>query len=152
MALVVLGTFIAVLGIVFGAYVLLVVRPEQQQSGAVRRRLRATRTRVAKADIGKSAEPLSTVGLLDTLLQRWSGLSAPLKLLIERAGLQMSVGALVLLSVFVGVVTASVWMWLSPYATPGLVLGVLVGTVPFVVVRHKATTRLALLEGQFLVA
>src|SRR6185369_10831488 len=128
MGAVVIGVFIAVLAIIFGAYWLVILRPEQQQSGAVRRRLKGTRLRVAKADIGKSDEPLSTVGLLDTLLQRWTGLSAPLKKLLERSGLSMTVGVLVLLSVFVGVVTASVSLFVSPYTTPALVLGVLAST------------------------
>ena len=149
MGAVVLAVFVAVLAIVFGAYWLLVVRPEQQQSGAVRRRLRGTRVRVAKAEIGKSDEPLSTVGALDVALQRWSGLSTPLKQLLERSGLQMTVGVLVLLTVFVAVVTASVSLFLSPYKTPALVLGLIAGTVPFLYVKHKAKKRLALFEEQF---
>jgi tight adherence protein B len=143
------AVFIAVLGIVFGAYWLLILRPEQQQSGAVRRRLRRPGVRVAKTEIGKSDEPLSAVDLLDTALRRWTGLSAPLKLLLERAGLQMSVGVLVLLSVFVGIVTTSVSLLLSPYTLPALVLGVVAGTLPFLWVRHKAKKRLALFEEQF---
>ena len=149
MGAVIIGVFVAVLAIVFGAYWLLIVRPEQQQSGAVRRRLRGTRVRVAKADIGKSDEPLSTLGVLDAVLQRWTGLSAPLKGLLERSGLQISVGVLVLLSVFVGVVTAAVSLFFSPYTTPALVLGLLAGTVPFFFVRRKATQRLSLFEEQF---
>src|SRR5690349_1186581 len=117
MGAVVAAVFFLVLGIVYGAYWLLIVRPEQQQSGAVRRRLRGTRVRVAKAEIGKSDEPLSTVGALDTALQRWSGLSAPLKQLLERSGLQMTVGVLVLLTVFVAVMTMAVTMLVSPYKT-----------------------------------
>ena len=149
MAAVVFIVFFAVLGIVYGAYWLLIVRPEQQQSGAVRRRLRGTRVRVAKAEIGKSDEPLSTLGALDTALQRWSGLSAPLKQLLERSGLQMTVGVLVLLTVFVAVVTMSVTLLLSPYKTPALILGLVAGTVPYLFVRRKAKKRLNMFEEQF---
>jgi tight adherence protein B len=149
MGAVVVTVFFAVLAIVFGAYWLLIVRPEQQQSGAVRRRLRGTRVRVAKADIGKSDEPLSTVGALDAALQRWAGLSDPLKQLLERSGLPMTVGVLVLLTVFVAVTTMAVSLFLSPYKTPALVLGLLAGTVPYLFVRHKAKKRLALFEEQF---
>ena len=149
MGAVVFSVFFAVLAIVYGAYWLLIVRPEQQQSGAVRRRLRGTRVRVAKADIGKSDEPLSTVDSLDAALQRWSGLSEPLKKLLERSGLQMTVGVLVLLTVFVGVVTMSVTLLLSPYKTPALVLALIASTVPYLFVRHKAKKRLSLFEEQF---
>ena len=149
MGAVVLAVFVAVLALVFGAYWLFIVRPEQQQSGAVRRRLKGTRVRVAKADIGKADEPLSAVDLLDTLLRRWTGLSAPLNLLLERAGLQISVGVLVLLSVFVAIVTASVSLFLSPYTLPALLLGVIAGSLPVLWVRRKVKQRLALFEEQF---
>ena len=149
MGAVVFTVFFAVLAIVFGAYWLLIVRPEQQQSGAVRRRLRGTRVRVAKAEIGKSDEPLSTLGGLDAALQRWSSLSGPLKQLLDRSGLQMTVGVLVLLTVFVAVVTTSVSLFLSPYRTPALVLGLIAATGPYLFVRHKAKKRLALFEEQF---
>src|SRR4029453_480935 len=131
MGAVVVAVFFAVLAIVYGAYWLLIVRPEQQESGAVRRRLRGTRVRGAKAEIGKSDEALSTVGALDAALQRWTGLSDPLKQLLERSGLPMTVGLLVLLTVFVAVVTTSVSLFLSPYTMPALVLGLLAGTVPY---------------------
>ena len=68
MELIVAAVFVAVLGIVFGAYWLLIVRPEQQESGAVRRRLRGTRPRIVKAEIGKADERLSTVGALDNAI------------------------------------------------------------------------------------
>jgi tight adherence protein B len=88
------------------------------------------------------------VGALDAALQRWTGLSDPLKQLLERSGLPMTVGLLVLLTVFVAVVTTSVSLFLSPYTTPALVLGLLAGTVPYLYVRHKAKKRLALFEEQ----
>ena len=149
MGLVVIGVFVAVLGIVLGSYWLLIVRPEQEQSGAVRRRLRKGRTQIAKAEIGKAEERLSTVDLLDTALQRWSSLSAPLKQLLERAGLQMTVGVLVLLCVFCAIVAATVGVLLSRYNVVGLVLALVAGPIPYVWVRRKAAKRLARFEEQF---
>ena len=61
MPIVIVGVFITVLTIVFGAYLLLVVRPEQQESGAVRRRLKGNQPRIVKAELGKAEEALSTV-------------------------------------------------------------------------------------------
>ena len=85
MGAVVIGVFIAVLAIIFGAYWLVILRPEQQQSGAVRRRLKGTRLRVAKADIGKSDEPLSTVRLPKLLLTGPVGVKATLSVKFPEA-------------------------------------------------------------------
>jgi tight adherence protein B len=147
--IVVVGVFVLVLGIVFGAYVLLVVRPEQQESGALKRRLRGNRPRIAKTAIGKAEEVLSSVGALDTALRRWSGISAPLQQSLERAGLQLSVGALVLMSVFAAITTAVAVSFVTYYRAPALVLAIIAGCIPFVVVRFKAKKRMALFEEQF---
>ena len=149
MGIVIVGVFALVLGIIFGAYFLLVVRPEQQESGELRRRLRGSRPRITKAAIGKAEEVLSSVGALDSALRRWSGISAPLQQLLERAGLQMSVGALVLTSIFAAIATATVVSFITPYSSPGIVLGLIAGLVPFLVVKQKAKKRLALFEEQF---
>jgi tight adherence protein B len=152
MGIAVTAVFIAVLTIVFGAYLLLVVRPEQHESGAIRKRLRGSRPRIAKTEIheiGKSAERLSTVELLDSILRRWTALSAPLKRLIEQSGLQMSVGSLVLLCIFTGTSTAAILSLLTPLRIPALALGVLAAAIPIAYVRRKTRQRLALFEEQF---
>jgi len=149
MGIVVAGVFVLVLGIVFGAYFLLIVRPEQQESGALRRRLRGNRPRITKTEIGKSEEVLSSVGALDTVLRRWSGVSAPLQQLLERSGLRLSVGALVLMSIFAAITTAVVVRFLTPYSSPAIVMAIIAGCIPFAVVKQKAKKRLSLFEEQF---
>jgi tight adherence protein B len=149
LGLVVVGVFVGVLAIIIGAYVLLVVRPEDQASSAVRRRLKGSRPRIAKADIEKTDEPLSTLGPLEVVLRRWTGLSAPLQMMIEHSGLQLTVGKLVLLCGFCATVTAAVIRLLTPYTIPALIAGACVGAVPVLWVRHKARKRLALFEEQF---
>jgi tight adherence protein B len=149
MGLIVIAVFFAVLAIILGAYFVLIVRPEQQESGAVRRRLRRGRAPIAKAEIGKAEERLSQLDLLDTVLQRWSSVSAPLKQRLERAGLQMTVGVLVLLSVFCAAVAASLSLLLTSYSVVALVLAPIAGAIPFLWVRHKAAKRMALFEEQF---
>jgi tight adherence protein B len=149
MGIVVAGVFLLVLGIVFGAYFLLIVRPEQQESGALKRRLRGNRPRIAKTNIGKADETLSTVGVLDDALRRWSGLSAPLQLQLERSGMQLSVGALVMMTVFCAITTAVVVRLVTPYSLPALALGLIAGSAPFLFVRRKATKRLTVFEEQF---
>jgi len=149
MGLVVVGVFIAVVGIIFGAYWLLVLVPEQRESGAVRRRLKGSRPRIAKADIGKNIEPLSAVSALDSALQRWTAVSDPLKAVVERSGLHLTVGALVLLCVFAAVVVFGVVRFLTLYTVPAAILAVLAGAMPLLYVRRKARQRMSLFEEQF---
>ncbi len=147
--IVVPAVFVAVLVIVFGAYLLLVVRPEQQESGAVRRRLRGSRPKIVKAEIQKSDTPFSTLGALDVALRRWSSVSSPLKMLIERSGLKLSVGTLVLMCIFAAMATFAVVRLLTVYTTPALILAPIAAAIPFLYVRGKAKKRLNLFEEQF---
>jgi len=149
MGLIAAGVFFVVLGIIFGAYLLLVVRPEQQASGAVRKRLRGNRPRIAKAEIGKTDEPLSTVGVLDSVLRRWTGLSEPMQMLVDRSGLQLTVGQLVLLCGFCASVTGAIVRLVVPYMLPAIALAIIAGAMPIVVVRFKVKQRLAKFEEQF---
>lgn len=149
MGLVVAAVFFTVLGIIFGAYWLLILGPEQRESGAVRRRLRGSRPRISKTDIGKGVERLSTVDTLDSVLRRWKGVSDPLQAVIERSGLRLTVGALVLLCVFGATVTFGVVRFLTPFIAPAVILALIVGVLPLFYVRRKAKQRLALFEEQF---
>jgi tight adherence protein B len=149
LGLVVVGVFVGVLAIIFGAYMLLVVRPEEQASGAVRRRLKGSRSRIAKADIEKTDEPMSTFGPLDVALRRFTALSEPLDRLVTHSGLPLTAGRLLLICGFCATVTAAIVRVMTPYLLPALALGVIAGAIPIVFVRFKAKQRLALFEEQF---
>ncbi len=149
MDLIVVGVFVAVLGIVFGAYWLLVLVPERRESGAVRKRLRTGRQRITKADIGKAVEPVGAVVALDDALERWTFISDPLKSVVERSGLRLTPGGLVLMSAFFAVLVFAVIQVLTPYTIAALVLGAIAGWVPIFYVRRAATKRIALFEEQF---
>jgi tight adherence protein B len=149
MDLIVVGVFAAVLGIVFGAYWLLVLVPEQRDSGAVRKRLRTGRQRITKAEIGKSVESVGAVVALDDALERWTFISEPLKAVVERSGLRLTPGGLVLMSAFFAVLVFAVIQVLTPYTLAALVLGAIAGAVPILYVRRKARQRIALFEEQF---
>lgn len=148
MDLVVVGVFVVVLGIVFGAYWLLIVAPEQRESGAVRKRLKGSRSRIAKADIGKNVAP-GGVGALDAALQRWTSVSDPLQAMVERSALRLTVGTLVLLCAVVAVVAFVVVRILTPYTIPAMVIALIAGSLPIFYVRRKARKRIALFEEQF---
>ena len=152
MGTIVAAVFLLVLVIVFGAYLLLVVQPEQRESGAVRRRLKGSRPSISKPEsreIGKTAERLSAVALLDRLLRRFTTVSAPLKRLIQQSGMEQSVGSLVLQCIFCATVTIAVVGLVTSYSLPVLVLGLAAGVLPFYWVRRKATQRLRQFEEQF---
>jgi tight adherence protein B len=149
MDLVVIGVFAGVLATIFGAYLLLVVRPEEQASGAVRRRLKGSRPRIAKADIEKIDEPMSTFGPLDVLLRRFSLLSEPLDRIITQSDLPLTAGKLVLLCGFFASVTVAVVVVMTSHVVAAFVLGVVAGAIPVMFVRFKGKKRLALFEEQF---
>src|SRR5215470_367772 len=91
--------FVAVLAIVLGAYLLFVVRPEDNEQRQLRKRLKdSARARVQKASLVKETEPLSSVGLIDAILQRTTAVVAPIQRLIEQSGKNLTVGSFLLAS------------------------------------------------------
>jgi tight adherence protein B len=144
-----LGVFAAVLLLVFGAYWIFVLQPEQQGERAVLGRLKASRGRPAAMRLLKARENLSSVGSLDALLTQWSAVSVPLQNLITRSGVKITVGVLVTSSVFVGIFTAAMVAWLTRYRSVGVAGGLLAATLPYLFVRFKANKRMAVFEEQF---
>jgi tight adherence protein B len=149
MDLIVAGVFVAVLGIIFGAYWLLVVVPENKEGGAVRKRLKSGRARIVKAEIEKNAEAMGGVGAVDAALERWTGVAEPLKAVVERSGLRLTAGGLVLTSAFFACLVFVVIRVLTPFTLAALVLAVIAGAMPILYVRRKARQRIALFEEQF---
>jgi tight adherence protein B len=149
MDLIVAGVFVAVLGIVFGAYWLLVVVPENKESGAVRKRLKSGRARIVKAEIGKNAETIGGMGAVDAALERWTSVAEPLKAMVERSGLRLTPGGLVLMSAVSALAVFVVIRVLTSYTLVGAVLAIVAGAVPVLFVRRKARQRIALFEEQF---
>jgi len=97
--------FVVVLTGVFGAYWAFVLRLEEQDERAVRRRLKKTRAANALSiTVAKIPDALSALGPLDVLLSRWQKFIEPLQRLRERSGLKVTVGAIVLACVFLATV------------------------------------------------
>jgi tight adherence protein B len=149
MDLIVAGVFIVVLGIIFGAYWLLVVVPEQRESGAVRKRLKSGRARITKAEIGKDADAIGGMGTVDAALERWTGIAEPLRATVERSGLRLTPGGLVLMSAVSALVVFVVVRVATSSTLVAAGLAALAGAVPIVYVRRKARQRIALFEEQF---
>ena len=144
-----IAVFAVVLGIVLGAYWLLIVRPESGERETIQKRLRQPRKIRLLAKLEKDPERLSAVSSVDTVLARLDSFSTPLQRLILQSGLQWTVGALVLGSIALGFATAAVLTFVLPSALAALALGALVAVFPFLYVKRKAAKRLLVFEEQF---
>jgi tight adherence protein B len=149
LVLVTLGVFALVLGIIVSAYWFFVLRLEERDDRVLLKRLKPPRMTELASEVVKSRQRLSAVGPLDGVLRRWQATLEPLQRLIDRSGLQVTVGAVLLASVFVAMVTAGVVVYLTASGLLALGAAAVVAAGPFLFVRHKARKRLATFEEQF---
>jgi tight adherence protein B len=145
------ASFFGVLTIVIGAYWVLVVIPERRGQGAVRRRLKweAPDQVASGTQLLKKQQVLSTISSLNVVLQRAEGISGPLKTLIEQAGVGLTVGSflLITLAASLGVMVAVQWylaVWWVSFVAAGIV-----AFVPFGVVGQMRKLRIQKFEEQF---
>jgi tight adherence protein B len=144
-------TFVLILGIVYGTYWVLLVRPERREQAALRKRLRGAKAAV-EAGVGDLARPeqrLSNLRGLEAVLTRAAGLSGPLERLITQSGVKISVGALVLASALLALLTFLLVQWLTYSSLFALAIAPLAGTLPYLYVRRKRTQRFDKFEEQF---
>ena len=146
----IVASFVGVLTIVLGAYWAFVVVPERRGQGAMRRRLKwEAADPGANVQLLKKQQVLSTIESFNEALKRAEGLSGPLKELIEQAGIGLTVGSFLLITVtsFLFVVVLVQWYlgvwWLSPLA------GGVAALVPLIVVRTLRGQRIQKFEEQF---
>jgi tight adherence protein B len=144
-----LAVFALVLAIVLGAYFTLIVRPETGERQSIRQRLRAPRKHRLLKKLEKDQEKLSAVGGVDAVLGRLDALSTPLQRLISQSGLQMTVGTLVLASIFLAFAVATAMMFFFPYRSAALAAGAAVSTFPYLYLKRAARKRLEKFEEQF---
>jgi tight adherence protein B len=148
-----LVTFVVSLLIVGAVYWIFIVLPEDRAARTLRRRLRPeTAATASVAQLGaltRQAPPLSALKGLDALLGKSGGLLDPLRRTVEQSGLPVTIGLILLGSVFAGlvtylgaqVVTSAAWIW--------TVMALLAGSVPYLYVRHAAVRRVRMFEDQF---
>src|SRR5581483_3575060 len=133
-----------------GIYWFMLERPETREQDELMKRLRvASGSKAKRIDFIKQAERLSSVKAFDALLSRSKGLTGGLQRLLNQANIKMTVGGLLLLSVFLMLVVALIVNVITRLSWLALVLGVVVSTFPFFVVRYKAQKRLRTFEEQF---
>jgi len=141
--------FFMVLLIVFGGYVLFVVRPEAESERAVRARLRERRVRIVNESVVKTRERLSVLRFLDAALNRSTGLLAPLAALVARSGLQVTPGAVLLACFFAATMTMAIAAQFRMPLLVMLIAAILAFMLPLAIVRRAAAKRMSQFEESF---
>src|SRR3954452_14421725 len=146
-------TFVVVLGVIFGAYWFTVGDPEAREQQKLRRRLKSERpgsTRAAATiQLLKQETTLSSISVLNALLNSVSGLSVPLHGFILSSGLPLTVGTFILLSLISFFVTALAVRFYLPVNWVVFPVA-LVGTfIPYLVVNFFKGRRVHKFEAQF---
>lgn len=142
--------FFAVLGIVIGAYWLLIIGPEARAQQKLRTRVNSSaRAAAVRLSLVKDAERLSSVAVVDAVLGHARRVVRPTQLLIEQAGFRTTVGAFFLAS---GCAAGSAFVivkWATGHLTPALIVGAAAGLMPFLLARRARTKRAWKFEEQF---
>lgn len=144
------GTFGLVLGIIFGVYWLLVIRPEMAQEAAIRARIGGKSTQIAKAAaLLKSPERLSNVPTLDRLLTPLGRVAAPLQRTITQSGLKVTLGTVLLASACLaalGFFVVHTYLHLTLVAA---VVAAIAACIPYGYVARARGQRMLKFEEQF---
>jgi len=144
--------FIAVLAVSFGTYWLLILRPEQEQQRALKKRLSVKRESLLKdagAGLLKQTQKLSEMPFFDRLLSQTSRISEPLQRRLSSTGLKMTVGTLLLLSATCGLAAYFVAAYFLRAPLVGIPLGLVASYMPFAFVNFMRNRRLFKFEEQF---
>jgi tight adherence protein B len=148
--LVPLVTFAAVLVIVMSAYWLFIDRPETRARLGVRRRLRRTPvSQVARVDLEKEAEPLSSVPTLNRILEQRETVLVPLRRLIDQSGAKVTVGTILLATACLFLAAFLLLSWLTRNMIGSLVLATVAGTAPTLWLKWLRTRRIRQFEEIF---
>jgi tight adherence protein B len=144
------ATFALCLAAILGLYWLLVVRPETEQTKAVTNRLRpVSKPGGGAVEVSAAVTRLSTIPALEAILTKNRGFSNAIEQLIAEAGMTMSVGRFLAITLVSGALGWAVGMMGLKLLIAGLVLGVLGALAPLLVIRQKRNKRLQTFEEQF---
>jgi tight adherence protein B len=145
-----LATFAAVLVIVMSAYWLFIDRPENRARLGVRKRLRrAPINQVARVDLEKEEKRLSSVPMLNRILESRETALQPLRRLIEQSGVTATVGTIVLATACCFLGAFMLVQWLTRNAIGSLVLAFVAGTGPTLWLRWMRSRRIRQFEEIF---
>jgi tight adherence protein B len=144
-------TFTLCLAIILGSYWAFILRLEGRAARKLRKRLRADapETPAAAAGLTKRSAPLSALSGLDRLLGRSGRLIDPLRLKLEHSGLSITIGVVVLGSVFAALVAFALVRFLSGLTWAAGIAAVVAGSIPYLLVNFVASRRIRQFEDQF---
>jgi tight adherence protein B len=149
----VLITFLLVFGIITVVYYLAVLRTELTESGALRKRLKTSlpNARLAGVTGGLRREetPFSAIPVVNQVLRAASAVSGPTQRLIDRSGLNLTVGALLLMCLCAGVAGYLLVNTLSHLVLAAAVVGMFLLVTPVWFVSFMAKRRVTKFEEQF---
>ena len=143
------AVFAAVLMFVIGTYYALIVRPENAQNAKLRKRIRNNpRAEAIRSALVKDVERLSTVGIVDIVLTRATGLVRPVQQLLEQSGSSLTVGTFVLAAVCAAGMAIAVLTLITGRFTVSLI-GLAAAALPYMWLRRARSKRLWKFEEQF---
>ena len=148
----VLVTFVLVIGIIGAAYYFLVVKPEDDEQRDLRRRLKTkgtTAKTAAEAGLLRTETPLSQIPFVNTILGATGLISRPLQRAVDRSGLSLTVGALVLMCLCAAVAVFLLVQSLTRLTLAAVVMGAASAYIPIWFVNFKGRSRVAKFEEQF---
>ena len=149
---IVFSTFGLILFIILGFYWFFVLRIDQSEESALRRRLHpeGPTKKVAKEyRLLKPVEQLSKLPQLDSILGRMGGVTAPLQRDLIQAGMKATVGTLLLSAACLALLGFVVVRSIAFNTLLGIGAGTCLFFVPFMYVRYNKNQRLKKFEEQF---
>lgn len=150
--IIVLATFVAILGIVLGAYYLFVARIDQSEEVALRRRLRAdapSKEVPKEFKLLKPVEQLSKLPRLDNVLGQMGRITSPLQRDLIQAGMSTTVATICLSAACLALGSFVVVRMIFFSTMLGIGVALAMFFVPFLYVRYKKNQRLKKFEEQF---
>lgn len=143
------AVFALTLALILGGYWMFVLRLEDADARALRKRLKTPRIAKAIQPMVRDRERLSAVGAIDTLLVRSESWFAPAKDLILRSGANLTLGALVLATVFLFLVGFLLGFYFTSLFLVGVAIGLMLAVIPTMYLKRQATKRITKFEDLF---
>jgi tight adherence protein B len=149
--LIAIACFVGVLGLLLGAYWFFVLRQETEAQRTLSRRLNPTRAvaNVVQTSLLNEVTPNSSLPVLEQALLRFASVLRPVERMIERSGYSISLGQVVLSSLFAGLLGAFAAAQLTGQPLLCVGAGLLLAITPFMFLKHAAGRRMAKFEEQF---
>lgn len=148
MAVIAFVTFVLTVLIIVGVYWIGVERPDVVREHAVQKRLRPEGPTFVRQALIMPRTALSSMNWLDKALARAGRLIDPLKVMIDRAALKVSVGSVVLFCALLGLALGFATTYFVHVPGIPFVIAAAGAATPIFVIRHLAQRRLILFENQ----